>query len=56
MGLADQKSARRGNVLGMMGVSSGVITTLLAMNQPFPLLCQTLTGFGVALGLGINMG
>ncbi len=37
-GLASQSTARVGNALGIMGVSSGVVTASLAMNFPFPVL------------------
>ena len=37
-GLSSQPTARTGNYLGMAGVGAGVVTTLLAMNFPYPVL------------------
>lgn len=56
VGLADQKSARLGNMLGMMGVANGMFTTLLYLNQPGPLLFQTLGTIGVMGAIGTRMG
>ena len=41
-GLASQSTARIGNALGIIGISTGVITALCALNFPAPLLTQAL--------------
>jgi NAD(P) transhydrogenase len=55
-GLASQSTARVGNALGIMGVSSGVFTALLAMNFSTPVLIQALTLLGVAGAAGRYIG
>ena len=42
-GLASQTTARIGNALGLIGISTGVITALTSLNFPAPLLAQALT-------------
>ena len=51
-GLASQKTARIGNALGIMGISTGVLTALCSLDFPAPLLTQAL----VLLGLGATAG
>ena len=46
--LASQSTARVGNALGIMGISTGVLTALCSLNFPAPLLTQAL----VLLGAG----
>ncbi len=41
-GLASQSTARVGNALGIIGISTGIITALCALNFPGPLLTQAL--------------
>lgn len=54
-GLASQSTARVGNALGMIGVSTGVVATLLNLGLPPAVTAQMLTciGAGGAIGLGI---
>ena len=47
-GLSGQKTARLGNALGMIGVSSGVVTTIGALMPSHPVLAQ----MGIAAGAG----
>jgi len=42
-GLASQRTARIGNALGLIGISTGVLTALTSLNFPAPLLAQALT-------------
>ena len=42
-GLASQTTARIGNALGLIGISTGVVTALTSLNFPAPLLAQALT-------------
>ena len=42
-GLASQSTARIGNALGLIGISTGVLTALTSLNFPAPLLAQALT-------------
>lgn len=42
-GLASQTTARIGNALGLIGISTGVVTALASLNFPAPLLTQALT-------------
>ena len=51
-GLGSQSTARQGNTLGMLGIGSGVLTSLVAVGFPAPLLTQ----FGVLTGVGALAG
>lgn len=42
-GLASQSTARVGNALGLIGISTGVVTALASLNFPAPLFAQALT-------------
>ena len=42
-GLASQSTARIGNALGLIGISTGVVTALASLNFPAPLFTQALT-------------
>lgn len=55
-GLASQSTARVGNAMGIMGVSTGVITALCALNFPTPLLAQALLLLGVGGTAGFLLG
>lgn len=55
-GLASQKTSRLGNVLGNIGVSSGIVTALCALNFPTPLLFQALTLLSAGGLLGSYLG
>ncbi|KAI9933148.1 hypothetical protein MW887_007619 [Aspergillus wentii] len=51
-GLASQQTARRGNILGILGVGSGIIASLAAAGfSP-----EVLTQFGVVAGIGSLVG
>jgi NAD(P) transhydrogenase len=52
-GLASQSTARVGNALGLIGISTGVVTALASLNFGGPLLTQALAllTFGGAAGL-----
>ena len=52
--LASQKTARLGNAMGMMGVSTGVVSTLGALN-PSPIVFAQMIG-SLAIGGGIGLG
>lgn len=51
-GLASQSTARPGNVLGMLGVGSGFLTSLAAVGFPPAVLAQ----FGMLAALGGTVG
>lgn len=55
VGLSKQKTARVGNALGMIGVSSGVASTIGLLNPSLPQLTQmgTAITLGSLLGVGI---
>lgn len=55
-GLAAQKTARVGNALGLIGVSTGVVTALAQLNFPPALFAQAMTLLGGAGGLGAYLG
>lgn len=55
-GLASQKTARIGNALGLIGVSTGMITALCALHFPLPLLMQALTLVGLGGAVGTVIG
>ena len=54
-GLASQSTARRGNALGITGVSTGIVTTLASLGVPNDVLVQMLAciGTGGLIGTGI---
>lgn len=51
-GLASQSTARQGNILGMLGVGSGVLTSLAAVGFPPAVLAQ----FGMLAAAGGTVG
>jgi H+-translocating NAD(P) transhydrogenase len=51
-GLASQETARRGNILGILGVASGIIASLFAVGFSY----ETLVQFGVIAGVGSVVG
>ncbi|KZV80845.1 putative NAD(P) transhydrogenase mitochondrial precursor [Exidia glandulosa HHB12029] len=55
-GLAAQATARQGNVLGMLGIGSGILTSLVAVGFPTELLVQFggLTALGALAGTWIG--
>lgn len=55
-GLSSQKTARMGNALGVIGIASGVLTALTALNFSGPLLTQALTLLSVGGGAGYVLG
>lgn len=55
-GLSSQKTSRVGAALGGIGVISGVVTALCALNFPLPLLVQALTLLGIGGGVGAYLG
>lgn len=55
-GLASQSTARVGNALGLIGISTGVITALCALNFPTPLLTQALFLLGTGGLAGLILG
>lgn len=55
-GLSSQSTARIGNALGIMGISTGVITALCALNFPAPLLTQALVLLGAGGTAGLLLG
>jgi NAD(P) transhydrogenase len=55
-GLASQSTARVGNALGIIGVSTGVLTALCQLNFPAPLLVQALTLLGLGGTAGLILG
>ena len=55
-GLAKQSTARIGNSLGMIGISTGVITSLAQLSFPFPLFMQAVGLMGISGTLGTYIG
>lgn len=55
-GLASQPTARIGNALGMIGISTGVLTALCSLNFPAPLLTQALILLGTGGAAGLYLG
>ena len=55
-GLASQATARVGNSLGLIGISTGVVTALASLNFSGPLLAQALTLLLAGGGAGLVLG
>lgn len=55
-GLASQSTARIGNALGIIGISTGVLTALCSLNFPAPLLTQALVLLGTGGAAGLYLG
>jgi NAD(P) transhydrogenase len=55
-GLASQSTSRIGNALGILGISTGVITALCSLNFPAPLLTQALCLLGAGGAAGFYLG
>lgn len=55
-GLASQATARSGNLLGMLGVSSGVLASLVAVGFPVETLVQFMAIAGIGGGAGALIG
>lgn len=55
-GLASQSTARIGNALGLIGISTGVLTALASLNFPAPLLTQAVTLLGAGGLAGLILG
>jgi len=55
-GLASQKTARLGNALGMIGVTTGVATAFLHLNFPTPVLIQALSMIAISGAIGGTIG
>ncbi len=51
-GLASQVTARQGNALGMIGVSTGIVTTVASLGVPVPVLAQMLGCVGIGGTIG----
>lgn len=51
-GLASQSTARQGNALGMIGVTTGIVSTLASLGVPTPVLAQMLGCIGVGGAIG----
>ena len=55
-GLSTQKTARIGNALGVIGVTSGIVTALCALNFPSSVLFQALALLSLGGGVGTYIG
>jgi NAD(P) transhydrogenase len=55
-GLASQKTSRLGGALGIIGVSTGIVTALCALNFPPSLLMQAFALLGTGGALGAYLG
>lgn len=55
-GLASQATARVGNSLGLIGISTGVVTALCSLNFAGPLLTQALFLLGAGGAAGLVLG
>jgi len=55
-GLASQSTARIGNALGLIGVSTGVATALASLNFDAPLFIQALGLLGLGGAAGLVLG
>lgn len=55
-GLAAQSTARQGNIMGMLGIGSGILTSLVAVGFPAEILAQFggLTALGALAGIWIG--
>ena len=54
-GLASQATARQGNALGIIGVSTGIVTTLASLGVPGPVLVQMLGCIGIGGAVGTTI-
>ena len=56
-GLASQLTARQGNILGILGVSSGILSSLLAVGFPPEVLAQFagVAGIGSIIGMRLSL-
>ncbi|MCP3685952.1 MAG: Re/Si-specific NAD(P)(+) transhydrogenase subunit alpha [bacterium] len=55
-GLSSQKTARLGNSLGQIGISSGIVTALCQLNFPAPLFTQAMVLLGASGAIGTYVG
>lgn len=55
-GLADQKTARLGNALGMTGVAGGLTTALAQLSLPMPVFTQAMALLGTSAAIGSTIG
>jgi NAD(P) transhydrogenase len=55
-GLASQKTARMGSALGIIGILSGIVTALTALNMSGPLLTQAMLLMGIGGLAGVVLG
>lgn len=55
-GLASQSTARVGNALGLIGISTGVATALASLNFDTPLLIQALSLLSIGGAAGLVLG
>lgn len=55
-GLASQSTARIGNALGIIGISTGILTALCSLNFSAPLLTQALLLLGTGGTAGLILG
>lgn len=55
-GLASQATSRIGNALGIIGITTGVVTALCSLNFPAPLLTQALCLLGAGGAAGFYLG
>jgi len=55
-GLASQATSRIGNALGILGISTGVVTALCSLSFPAPLLTQALCLLGAGGAAGFYLG
>ena len=54
-GLASQATSRQGNALGIMGVTTGIVTTLASLGVPGPVLAQMLGCMGIGGAVGTTI-
>ena len=55
-GLSSQVTARTGNALGMMGIGTGITSTLLLINPPAAVLAQIIGCLGAGSAIGLFAG